>query len=1070
MATKDRMQDVFPVVFDFKNGEQPSANKLTKWVKLEDIGFDRLTLAIGDPWDYQTHVKSGSLIYTLSPENLAQASLARIVGPSDFISSMGGSMEATPDPYVITLVANRNSWRLGFPLINRVSQIKPTSNTSVVATLTSSDLSFFLDAAGTTPETTNFITLKTVSTMEAIGDYAIDYMTGVIYTYVNPTTVVYLHINNLHMFGAGPQWATQNVIPTWADGTTVGVDITCTGPSSGGLYTYLLALPYIVNPPRTESSDKSYGTGVTAGVAIIPVEHPAPAGTTSRYRLPYSITSELSPMTGEILPEGYCFLWNNTARAIVALTEFEYYDEYTLYVRCPPLPDVDVVSPYETNNSNYRLIITGSSLAEQVGYLSSLVRDNTHVGLTEGGFQRRTLAYTPPISHDSLADRWSATTLTAGLGAVTLFSFRESSYPTNPHPQYLHRAGFLSSDLDGNSANAMRGYLIFSGQGDFKVAGGSTSTSGNWEETFGIQWGGGETSESSGNTTLSFKGGEGIDLWGAEDVACRWPMTMDYLGTSPVGSTYRHSGALTYTPWYGTPLYLRGLNQGGDFGGAFLAFDLGRNAEMNYIKLLAANRDATTVADPVNSPAYVEQTIFTTPLVITPGLSSRLSPDQVREFRFRGVPRMDSAVNATGSVAANFTGTVSSSTCSIHSFYAMSSSFYIGHRTPHFKIGDSVVITGATNAANNNTFTITDVSIGNDPYAPGVESTQVTVTGSTSIVDEHPTSASVAYTAREMDAYFVSPSMIGADFLNVYSNAIFFSQEGDGQKTSFHDVGGDWMNYYPTQPPVGLYYTPAIEATGSSFGFVTRDTDTTTPSVPLVFGGTYGFTVNVHNAISLTTAHNFSATSTGTMSFLPTAAFSVSASNDIGLTINGTGSHSLTLQNIGAGQSNDVTIEAGRYHGLLYDGTAGDLLIAAHSLEGGSTKTLQLIVSEEDNIGSHSTQKALFKLDSTGEAVLETHYGEIFLESKSTNWVIIGQEVIDSGWTTEEVAVHANRIMLSYSVGDGGNENNGIHLENSSGSEICVVLHGLPPEDPGTPAYRLGLVSDGGSRYRLVWY
>ena len=51
--TQDKMQDVHPVMFDFKKGEQPTALKFTGWVKQVDTAFTAVTTAIGDPWDVQ---------------------------------------------------------------------------------------------------------------------------------------------------------------------------------------------------------------------------------------------------------------------------------------------------------------------------------------------------------------------------------------------------------------------------------------------------------------------------------------------------------------------------------------------------------------------------------------------------------------------------------------------------------------------------------------------------------------------------------------------------------------------------------------------------------------------------------------------------------------------------------------------------------------------------------------------------------------------------------------------------------------------------------------------------------
>ena len=110
MATEDKMQDVFPVSFDFVKGEQPSATKLSGWVKQTDTAFSKMTKAIGDPWDYTTHSGVGGP-YILSPAKLAQTSLARFAGPSDWASPRGASFqEGITSAISVALIAYRNQW------------------------------------------------------------------------------------------------------------------------------------------------------------------------------------------------------------------------------------------------------------------------------------------------------------------------------------------------------------------------------------------------------------------------------------------------------------------------------------------------------------------------------------------------------------------------------------------------------------------------------------------------------------------------------------------------------------------------------------------------------------------------------------------------------------------------------------------------------------------------------------------------------------------------------------------------------------------------------------------------
>ena len=109
----------------------------------------------------------------------------------------------------------------------------------------------------------------------------------------------------------------------------------------------------------------------------------------------------------------------------------------TLTVQCPQLGGV-TSGP---NTTRYRIVTMGSSLAETVGWLADVVRNNTHVGLSNRneGVINNTLAYTPPIKHSSLSDRYGVTKAvpTSDSTYSAKLNFIESSYPTNDHPQYI---------------------------------------------------------------------------------------------------------------------------------------------------------------------------------------------------------------------------------------------------------------------------------------------------------------------------------------------------------------------------------------------------------------------------------------------------------------------------------------------------------------------------------------------------------------------------------------------------------------------------------------------------------
>jgi hypothetical protein len=216
--------------------------------------------------------------------------------------------------------------------------------------------------------------------------------------------------------------------------------------------------------------------------------------------------------------------------------------------------------------------------------------------------------------------------------------------------------------------------------------------------------------------------------------------------------------APTSSPTYGTTDYERG---------ASIAFDIGNWGEYNHIKVSVPIHDLITY-EAANMPADTGQASFATELLITPSLSDKLSPYQIREFRFRG----------------------------------------------------GAYIPGAANKA----------------------------TGSLGVLSGLKTSSG----AGEFDAYFTSPGMVGCDFLNIYSNAIFFSDTGDGKRTSFTEQGEDWLQSNDAYPS-GIYFIPRDGATNPYFQFVDYDSTLATSNISTSFGYSHGFYYEGTGDIFLTT-------------------------------------------------------------------------------------------------------------------------------------------------------------------------------------------------------------------------
>lgn len=715
----DKMQDVMPLSFGFEKGEQPSNEKLTKWAQLTDIALERVTQAIGDPWDYQPHYNISSTRFYLSIDNLAQANLARFNGPSSLVSPGGNTLsETVSGDYIISLDSGRNNWNIGFPLCKSKTSgyvITPISNDFDLESI-NLDLITFVYTTGLS--TTEFTTRKTSpSLVEADGDYYIDWRTGTITSYSVASATIRMTIPEsayLQFFGSGAPWTSHNVIPDWEEGDSAGVEVSYVSELSGS-YTYSITLPEVQALPRVGNSNIIPCSEEASAFGVI-------ASSGSQYRLPYV----LNALGGsEVIPGGFLFLWDNETASIVNLTSFSTGASpnhlTTLSLTCPQLPGVLLTGA--PNVSRYRIITIGSSLAEQVGWLTAVVRDNTHSGISSrtSGVINNTLAYTPPIKHENLLDRYNVTAAapTSDSSYSDKLLFSESRYPTNDHPQYLHRGGFMKSDT-GNSKNAMRGHLAFSAVDSFNIDTVGTSA-GVLTSTYGITFGGGETvsgSENYGPPRLAWEGGENLTPQSTiTEPANRFGFGIPGIGLNNSGFS-DYWGALTYTPYYNAPFYIRGTSTGGTYWngvGGTIAFDMGQNSELNYltVRYQAASGDPHT---PAHMSFHVDQEV---PSAIMPNTSGKIARRQIREFRFRSVAFVSDALNTSG---------------------------------------------------------LTDSEFNVIP---------------------------------EMSKYFVGPSVVGTDFLNLYSNAIFFSNEGDGSTTMMHTSLDGWLSdpFYNDRP-AGIYYEP----------------------------------------------------------------------------------------------------------------------------------------------------------------------------------------------------------------------------------------------------------------------
>jgi hypothetical protein len=264
---------------------------------------------------------------------------------------------------------------------------------------------------------------------------------------------------------------------------------------------------------------------------------------------------------------------------------------------------------------------------------------------------------------------------------------------------------------------------------------------------------------------------------------------------------------------------------------------------MNYVKLMPGIRDGS--GDQQNIPAYTESnTNYATPLALTPSLNARLASTQVREFRFRGVPYISEVFNANiglGSVDG-ITGHTVQNTYNVDLVSASPKYFRVdGLHAVDFKVGDNFTLAGsATNT--NGIYVVSAV-------ASIASTTKTAIYVTDTLVAENPGTGTITTAAvNEFHGHFTSPGMVGADFFNVYSNAIFFSETGDGKTTSFTSRGDDWMDG-ATDTPTGIFYSPYDGVSAEPYySFTVRDSDGVTRT-PLQLGYANGITLQAESNI-----------------------------------------------------------------------------------------------------------------------------------------------------------------------------------------------------------------------------
>lgn len=439
----DKLKTVFPVSVGFVAGEQPNDRKLSGWGTQDKNAFTAVEKALGDLLDTNSHTgtNGGSHTYTLSDRKLGIASLGRLVGPSGWLNPEFPTRHGT---FTVTVTLRCEA---GTPFARCwVLPLKPRTYDSATGTWSNSTIT---PGGG---EVASFADRKTVlSSVVQAGDYYVDFDGGYVYSYTgidNGTTATLEYATS--MLPDLYEEASFNVIPDWNESTTLcsiassgtGYTVTCPVMNVGVWRNVATTGDMTLGPLGDLSQSNRSTLYESSNGNLADVDDPR---NSTALTLPFCLRDEL--LSGDDIPEGFMFLYDNTIGAVIEGCTFEYRSATQVFVQ-PPAGVTLVIG-----SARYRLLTVGTNIAEALKAVAMRTLWHSHDGLH--GEQL--------ISHSVLIDRFK---LTDDPGEQDLYYESTRGVIENPHPQYLHRSGWYSSDHDEprNSGNAVRGDLVISSE------------------------------------------------------------------------------------------------------------------------------------------------------------------------------------------------------------------------------------------------------------------------------------------------------------------------------------------------------------------------------------------------------------------------------------------------------------------------------------------------------------------------------------------------------------------------------------------------------------------------------
>jgi hypothetical protein len=489
----DKLKSGVSVVPDFNDGEQPSAIKFAAIGAQVKLGFSLLEDAIGDVWGESYPYSPVTNSFLNIPWGRQRGSNTAV---ANLPNALGRPAVAVNLARLVGSAANLNpQWLEGSGPITG-EEIEADLHQFTLLYLPTGTVTFGSHGGALT-------TLRaSIADLDTAGDYYIDGKTvWCVSPTIGGTTADYTTDPSTWGSGGNYQGARFNVIPDPNQITALSSEqISIAGPAGDGSYT--VQLPKITHQ---QSNDEGSSSALAAS---------SDPNFDRQLELPTVLTDSL--VAGDVIPDGFMLLRNNTTREVYREAVYEYSDADTFIVRSI---DLGVAATY--NAQEFSVITVGTDITTSIDDLRRKAMKHDH----SGSFGEH------PVSFEHLVDGQKF----AGASGV----FTKSENASNFLPQYLHRDGYRPT-VDGNvnDENIMRGNLVlgkFTGTpGDYLDAG---------VTTFGVYFGavGFASHIKSMATSLRISGmpglGGGVDIRGEAFLAADGQyITMDALAGALTGT------------------------------------------------------------------------------------------------------------------------------------------------------------------------------------------------------------------------------------------------------------------------------------------------------------------------------------------------------------------------------------------------------------------------------------------------------------------------------------------------------------------------------------------------------